>query len=600
MAPMRKSKPTLYVLLPLLYVGVVFFLIVWQFSKNESFSRSFGDIAVTGKTPTSGQQKDVLDLQLRTLGLQFFFSAAKPVVVVTEDGVSHSARPVSWSNKKNGVEVVFQYQFKLVFEKVGSGALMVTTILPPDLDKVASLSIPFSADSGVDLKHVGHFPLLEIRQGKKRLLLSLAGGQDTISDDNVIHLSARGGVVRPIRTEALTEGQDPVAAWLGGDQNSLSGLESALKDYWTKAYAAWRAERFNADSGTWDLGDGSKKYYEPLVGAFLREALLKGEYLAAFNMVAPGSSQYPSSWGFDTMPFLGNMMENTQAKRRQLEVLSSKDQIDWAANPRLWFDARCYGTEAFTARVEKVLLTGELPKAINGKLAFFSNLLNMKEFKPAAEGLDSRIDALLKTCLEGVLRQEGNLYLITEAGWLDLRSTLVLGKLLLKHSALYNDPALKSAGSQLILSALAQQDKKGFIPEILVLDNGKVSRQEGLLRPEDLYAALSDRQVDEVPLGAPQWSSGAFIRTPAILISRDITPAAAKFDLQFPTGAAEHLIIQGVPPFDHIFLHGIRWRTDPDFQMYSDGWYYNAQTQTLYVKIKHKIDREELVISFQP
>jgi hypothetical protein len=47
-------------------------------------------------------------------------------------------------------------------------------------------------------------------------------------------------------------------------------------------------------------------------------------------------------------------------------------------------------------------------------------------------------------------------------------------------------------------------------------------------------------------------------------------------------------------------LHGIRWRTDPQFQSYSDGWYYSASTRTLYVKIKHREELEELVINMVP
>jgi hypothetical protein len=155
-----------------------------------------------------------------------------------------------------------------------------------------------------------------------------------------------------------------------------------------------------------------------------------------------------------------------------------------------------------------------------------------------------------------------------------------------------------SAGARLIVSALAYQDAAGRLPETLVTQDGKVVRQEGTLLPEELYSLVRPAAASETELA--DWGSGAFVRSPGKVEAQDITPTQARFAFRFPAGYAEHIVIAGVPAFDHITMHGIRWRTDPQFQAYTDGWAYSASTKTLFVKIKHREDLEELVVHFQP
>jgi hypothetical protein len=45
-------------------------------------------------------------------------------------------------------------------------------------------------------------------------------------------------------------------------------------------------------------------------------------------------------------------------------------------------------------------------------------------------------------------------------------------------------------------------------------------------------------------------------------------------------------------------MHGIPWKSDPEYFSYTDGWAYDEETQTLYVKITHRLETEELVLNY--
>ena len=45
-------------------------------------------------------------------------------------------------------------------------------------------------------------------------------------------------------------------------------------------------------------------------------------------------------------------------------------------------------------------------------------------------------------------------------------------------------------------------------------------------------------------------------------------------------------------------MHGIPWHSDPSYAKYSDGWDYDPQTQTLFMKLTGKQDKEEVDFTF--
>jgi hypothetical protein len=58
------------------------------------------------------------------------------------------------------------------------------------------------------------------------------------------------------------------------------------------------------------------------------------------------------------------------------------------------------------------------------------------------------------------------------------------------------------------------------------------------------------------------------------------------------------MILRGVPAIQSLRLHGVPWRADAEYSRYSDGWWYEIDTQTLYLKSTQQREVEDIIVSF--
>jgi hypothetical protein len=575
---MRTTRPWLFAFLPLLYLAIVLALISVQFSKkNASFSQSLGDLTIAGKSAAAGEPAEIT---LRGRGLVFLFDAAHFLQADSRDGTSARLRPLSWTWKDGNAVVTFQQNLELVFEKVvGGDALLIHPVANDALKRFSALRIPFAPRSGARLNRNDRGSFVEIVTENSRLMASVDGAQDRVDPDAFV-LAAGASGFRPVRVDPLS-GVTPDLAWVSVDNKAdPAAAEVALNQYWDRAYKGW----LSASNFTSRLAD-----------AWSREALARGDYPNVFDRIDGLRRSSGSDWTFDATAYLGNVVELTGTRRREVEAASSRSQPDWATQGRLWYQARLYGPDGSADRVKSLLLQGKLPDDAPSLVGLLQNLLTLQALQPS-DAVNARVQDVQRAVLAKVVRREGEVFVQPTSGLLDLKTGLILGRLWLDAGRTANNQAYGSAGAQLIASALAFQDTGGRLPETLVIQDGQIVRQEGSLLPEDIYASVKPAQPQETELSA--WGPGSFVRTPAKITEQTVTAAAAKFTFRFPAGAAEHIVIAGLPAFDHITMHGIRWRTDPDFQSYTDGWYYSTSTKTLYVKIKHREDLEQLIIHF--
>ena len=579
---MRQTRTWLFAFLPFLYLAIVLALITFQFSKkSDSFSQSQGDLTIAGKSSSGGQPAEIT---LRGRGVEFLFDATHVLAIEGKDGTSARLRPMSWGWKDGNVVVSFQQGLQLAFDKSDTGrSLLIHPVANDALKAFNSIRIPFGPEGGTRINHGPRNAFVEIVRDKSRLLASVDGAQDRVEADNSFVLVAGKNGFRPARLDPTTPGVSADLTWLTLDNASNpTAAEASLAQYWTKAYAGW--------SSTTSLST-------KLVDAWGREALIRGDYPAVIDKIQGLQGQLSRSWGFDAVSYLGNMVELTAQERQAVEAASSRSQPDWAGQGRLWFEARLYGPSGSADRVKDLLLKGKLPETVAGLAAVLQNLLTLQTNQPS-DVVSARLQEVQAALVTQVVRREGDLFVATPEGLLDLRSSLIVGRLWMDFARTLSNEAFGSAGAQLIASALANQDASGRLPEILVTQDGKVVRQEGSVLPEEIYATVKPAPAVETEL--PAWGAGAFVRTPGKVLSQVITDNDAQFSFRFPAGTAEHIVISGVPAFDHITMHGIRWRSDPQFQSYTDGWLYSAATKTLYVKIKHREDVEQLIVHFQP
>lgn len=577
---MRQTRTWLFAFLPLLYLGIVLGFIGFQFSqKSDTFSQSLGDLTLAGKNGSVGQPAE---LTVRARGLDFHFDASRTLQVEGKDGSVLRLRPESWGWKDGAAIVRFSQGIELRFFKSGEGGRSLQ--VQPEgksLGQVSALRLPFSLASGVRLDRSSGFNYVLLTQGKTVLLASVDGLKDRVELDNSFVLYSGASGFRPARLDPLTPGLDSRLAWLTLDASTGPDVvEGQLTQYWDRAYKTWSS---------------ASTFSTSLVNAWAREAVLRTDYPAVFSGIQGLLSKDRKAWSFGAVAYLGNVVELTGAKRRLVEAASSRSTPQWSEQPTLWSEARFYGPPGSADRVEGLLMDGRLPSDARELVGYLQNLFDLQKSKPS-DALTNRIGVVQSALVGFVTRGDGNLFVQSGDGVLDLRATLILGRLWMDYSRTAGHDYYGLAGARLVSSVLDRQDDAARLPEFLIVQDGRVIRQEGQLAPEDLYASVKPQPAFETPI--PEWGANGFLFTPATVELKSVSAKEARFQFRFPAGTAEHIILSGVPAFDHITMHGIRWRTDPQFQSYTDGWAYSAATKTLYVKIKHREDREELVVHF--
>jgi hypothetical protein len=154
-------------------------------------------------------------------------------------------------------------------------------------------------------------------------------------------------------------------------------------------------------------------------------------------------------------------------------------------------------------------------------------------------------------------------------------------------------------GRTLIDSALDLADGEGFLPSRIRIQDGKVEPIGDSLSPQSIYDLLpgSDYTPKEIPLYTYLYP-GSWVWTASKLQEVKIDDAQYRFVFSFPVGDTHYLLIQGIRPLDSMIMHGIPWKSDPEYFRYTDGWVYDESTQTLYVKLTHRLEVEELLLNY--
>lgn len=69
--------------------------------------------------------------------------------------------------------------------------------------------------------------------------------------------------------------------------------------------------------------------------------------------------------------------------------------------------------------------------------------------------------------------------------------------------------------------------------------------------------------------------------------------------MQFNVGESHYLIITGIKPFNTINMYGLNYRSDSQFESYnSPGYVYDFETETLFLKMRHKNEIEKVIFTY--
>ena len=181
-----------------------------------------------------------------------------------------------------------------------------------------------------------------------------------------------------------------------------------------------------------------------------------------------------------------------------------------------------------------------------------------------------------------------------------LRTCLLAGRLLAAYGTAGAKPALIGVGQGLVEGVWGLSDAQGFAPARVVVRGGTIEQRMGAIAPEELYPLVANNPYyphevsfyRDISPGFWAWTC-----SPSLVVQAN--SARYMFTAAFPAGRSHYLAFYGVKPFTDIQLYDIDYSPDNEFESYdASGYLYKKEMGSLYIKMKHKKDEEDIKLIY--
>ena len=601
-----------YLLVPVIYIGVIFGLLFLQFSGGERVTRAVGSLTVSAPRTTSvdGASGGVDELSIEFEGLRFRFNNDAGIILETRSNVV-DMHVSDYELDQHGVVVYFGDSIALRFTTAESQRkeLEIRLEMNETPDDLVEVSIPFGlADDATVDQSRGSFVSIGTGDGEFYFSVPSRASIDVDNGKVVLHASI---VDQSIRYVEATVGDPAIAnAWFNDPTLAVSDseLSSHVSDFVSRAYSGWSSGRYHASELAWDTDGGRVEFSELILTAYLAEAWRRNDYDRAFAEMRRAHDLHADELTILSSPFLGNLQavaEQTVAGDRATSAdLHSRaaegDPTVFQTDDLLAF-ASDRGSEGLLSEL-LVLLRGLDPKMLD----LFTATAVLANIDAAADigwlfgdEIEDVAEGITEVLLGSVVNVDDQFYLQSAPGQSDLFLSARAGAALLDHGLRTGNDTLVVAGRHLILSAISFADQNGMIPATLLLREEELDLSDESVGPESLYRYLVSN--DAYPrhrslsneLGVPAWAWSA-----VPLTVTEASESVWRFSIEYPRLRTHYLVIGGVPPFDTMELFGQTWRDAPDFEVYSKGRHYLEDAGLLLIKYYDDSVGRDVVIRF--
>ena len=611
-----------YLLVPVIYIGVIFGLLFLQFSGGERFSRTVGPLSLraTRNATSEAGEPTVRGLNIEFTGLAFGFDDETGLVVRTVDELIEV--PVhGFTQEDDGFVVEFAGGFLLSFTAAEDPVPEVQlTLTVPELvtlgehvlepSGITEISIPFQfvGNAVPDGSERASFVTVAGRDANYFFTAPPGALIDPVNEKILLKPVASGRAVRYV--EAAAGNPSTVLGWFADGAYGMTAAEydRAVDQFVGKAYAGWTSGRYNASSLTWNGPGGFAEFSESTLVAYLAEAWRRDDYDRAFAEMRRATDIHPESLGLLSSGYLGNLEEvytrlstvdsatagdiRSDLEQERSTVFRMPDIFLFAADRG---DAGLYDELMdFAGRV------GLRSVDVTTAVGMLRNHVLSQHPDDATRRVTERFTELVDTLLLGsIIQAEGRFFLQSAPGQIDLALSAVAGKAIAELGAQQDQPTLVTIGRNLVVSALETADEFGMLPASLVVRGNSVETDDGFIAPEEIYPVIADnpnypREVSlagEAGAGTWAWAVVGFIPT---LISN----SEWRITLAYPRLRTHFLVISGVPEFERLELFGQTWRDAPDFEIYSKGRTYDPKTERLMIKYYDDSVQRDIVIYY--
>lgn len=237
----------------------------------------------------------------------------------------------------------------------------------------------------------------------------------------------------------------------------------------------------------------------------------------------------------------------------------------------------------------------------------------MTDFSVYVPDQSNPLVALADTCerklKESLVLAGDRLYVSDDGKSVDALSSLRVASILIAYSKTSSARAdWNDAGNLLATTILSLADEDGAIPSLLSVSAAEgqagktveVAKDAKSVEPSASYPLVVTHNTwypHELSL-AREIGAGTWVWTSAesVKVSKE-SDGGLRITTKFPQGETHYMVLRGVKPFYRITIYGMDFRTDPRFESYnSSGYRYNEETNTLFLKMRHKAEYEDIVM----
>ncbi len=571
--PIRK-----FVGLSVLYSLIILGIFLLQFRSETAVSQSFGELRLQlVETQSESQQKKLKNsFQSTFKGLNLFADEQNPALITKTDGTTQEIKLQSWQQlDKSNFILNFDQDIALQFSIRGEGAknfLSLEAQLPED---ISSIALSYKPTSGY----------LVTEQTARRAIISSKNHQYEISAAEITPLHLVLNDKEQLATYSLF---DPLHSF---EFSMTSALPLSAETTFTETISKFKDDFIQLASQS--LTDTST---EQLVVAYIAAMAENRQYKEAINRI-PSSLKTGSRRTYLSAPYFNTLVSMNTSLVRHMENRAS--MITYAIEQG--------SLDIFTIQdLAEILCTMEGRDAVGKLLKMPASIPDFNPTIVQAAGiintytrlhsLDKNLAQMLQPALESCLAAiseacsiENNAIRLEEnEASLPILDSISVGMALVTYGQLAGNTDYKATGNLIVNSYIT--------PEV----------SSNLHIMTELYPIVvpNNPYYPHIDIIANATNSGNNKPIWAWTIARDIgftkkSNGDVTLTIDFPQGEINHTIINGIKPFRRIDIYDIAFRTDPKFESYnSSGYVYNAETQTMFLRSLHKVQRESIKLYY--
>jgi len=276
-----------YYIIPLIYIGIISFLIYMQFSATSHFSDNISTIQINGETRSNNSDKAtaVTSIKLNIHGFQLPISAKNPIIMTTLDENKTRLFIKGYNKTETGMELFLSGNIKIRIEinNENGKEFRIIPIFPSGNHDVKSLAVSYKLSNPGDLSPTGIFPVFSFSEGGKLFFTASSPGSVINTKEEIITAvpDSENNIYITVK-EAEKGISDPYSYWFSSfmidSPLAEADTEKVISDYIDKSYSGWKAPRFNQKTGKWKTHGEVEVYSSEVISALASESFRRNEF----------------------------------------------------------------------------------------------------------------------------------------------------------------------------------------------------------------------------------------------------------------------------------------------------------------------------------